>query len=130
MLAVPALLGEVRDRRLGLIVTTLVTAAGFLGLGLAPTTATVLWLVLLGVGHGGMFPLVLALPVSSGRDAAEASQLSGMAFFLGYAAAAVAPLIVGGLRDAAGNLTAAFTVLGSLAVLMTWPIARLKATAR
>lgn len=39
MLAIPALLGEHRDRRVGLAVTTVLTAVGFAGLAAAPQTA-------------------------------------------------------------------------------------------
>lgn len=125
MLAVPAFLGERRDRRVGLAVTALLTAAGFFGFAFSPAAGTWAWLILIGVGHGGLFPLVLALPVSASRDPAHASRLSGMAFFVGYGCAAVAPLIVGGLRDASGTFAVAFALLGAVAMLMVAPIARL-----
>lgn len=95
MLAVPALFGEHRDRRVDLTATALLTAARFFGFAFAPATGTWAWLILIGIGHGGLFPLVLALPVSASRDPAHASRLPGMAFYLGYGAAAVAVLVVG-----------------------------------
>lgn len=125
MLAVPALLGERKDQRLGLIVTTIMTAAGFLGFALLPGTAVWLWVLLIGVGHGGLFPLVLALPVTAARDAAHAGRISGMAFFVGYGCAAVGPLLVGLLRDATGNFMVAFVALAAAAALMVLPISTL-----
>jgi MFS transporter, CP family, cyanate transporter len=127
MLAVPALLGESRDRRTGLAATAVATAAGFACLAIAPATAAGPWagIVLIGAGHGGLFPLVLALPVSASRDADHARRLSGMAFFVGYACAAAAPLIVGWLRDASGGFHLAFALLAAAALAITWPIARL-----
>ncbi|MFG1791823.1 CynX/NimT family MFS transporter [Nocardia sp. NPDC049149] len=123
MLAVPALLGEHRDKRVGLALTTVLTAVGFLGLALSPATATWLWIVALGIGHGGLFTLVLTVPVSMSRDVAEAGRYSAMAFFVGYAAAAVAPVLVGALRDETGDFRLAFGLLGGATVLLLVPIA-------
>ena len=126
MLAVPALLGEGRDRRAGLALTTALTAIGFAGLAAAPATVTWLWIAALGVGHGGLFTLVLTLPVVVSRDAAEAGRISAMAFFVGYACAALAPLLVGALRDATGDFHLAFGLLSGLTAAMLLPIARLR----
>ncbi|GLW91132.1 MFS transporter [Actinokineospora globicatena] len=123
MIAVPALLGERRDQRAGLAVTTLLTAVGFLGFALAPDSPVV-WLsiVLIGIGHGGLFPLVLTLPVTAARDAAEAGRISGMAFFVGYGCAAAGPLVVGLLRDATGDFELAFVLLAVVTAVLVLPI--------
>ncbi|MBB3733839.1 MFS transporter [Nonomuraea dietziae] len=128
MLAVPALLGEGRGTWAGLAVMMTLTAAGFLGLAYAPATATWLWIAALGVGHGGLFTLVLTLPVRAGRDPGEAGRISAMAFFIGYGCAALAPLLVGALRDATGTFTLAFGALGAIGLLMLVPIAWLRRT--
>jgi MFS transporter, CP family, cyanate transporter len=125
MLTAPALLGETRDRRAGLAAATAATAAGFACLAIAPGPAAWAGIILIGVGHGGLFPLVLAIPVSASRDADHARRLSGMAFFAGYACAAAAPLLVGWLRDANGNFHLAFVLLAAAALAILWPIARL-----
>lgn len=125
MLVVPAALGERLGRRTGLVLTTLLLAAGLFGFAFAPGTATWVWIILVGVGHGGFFPLVLALPATMSRDAAHATRLSGMAFFVGYAAAAAAPLLVGWSRDALGNFDLAFALLGAAAAAAVIPITRL-----
>ncbi|SDM51962.1 MFS transporter [Allokutzneria albata] len=130
MLAVPALLGENRDKRGGLAFTMTVTAAGFLGLAIAPGTATWLWIIALGLGHGGLFTLVLTMPVVVSRDAGEAGRISAMAFFVGYGSAALAPVLVGALRDGTGDFRLAFGLLGVLGLLTLLPIARLRAADR
>ncbi|MEU6040560.1 MFS transporter [Actinomadura sp. NPDC047616] len=130
MLAVPALLGETRDRRGGLALTMTLTAAGFLGLAYTPDTATWLWIAALGVGHGGLFTLVLTLPVVAGRNPGEAGRISAMAFFVGYGCAALAPLLVGALRDTTGDFRLAFGLLGGLGLLMLLPIAALREAGR
>ncbi|MET8225901.1 MFS transporter [Streptomyces sp. NPDC005301] len=125
MLAVPALLGERQDKRFGLALTTVLTAVGFLGFGLSPGTGTWLWVLAMGVGHGGLFTLVLTLPVAAARDATQAGRFAAMAFFVGYACAALGPVVVGALRDAAGDFRPAFVLLTVLTVLMLLPISRL-----
>lgn len=125
MLVVPVILGESRDRRIGLAVTSVLTAAGFFGFAFAAGTASWAWLALLGIGHGGLFTLVLALPAIAGRDVAAAGRLSAMAFFVGYAAAALAPVAVGALRDATGGFQLAFALLGAATAAMLIPIALL-----
>jgi MFS transporter, CP family, cyanate transporter len=126
MLAVRVLLGEHRDHRLGLSLTTVLTAIGFAGLALVPQTATWLWILALGIGHGGLFTLVLTLPVVLARDPTEAGRTSAMAFFVGYGCAALAPALVGVLRDARGDFHLAFGLLALVAALMLAPISRLK----
>ncbi|WP_067812426.1 MFS transporter [Actinomadura kijaniata] len=125
MLAVPALLGERADPRAGLALTTALTAVGFAGLAAVPAVPWP-WVLALGVGHGGLFTLVLTLPVVVGRDPREAGRISAMAFFVGYAAAALAPVLVGVLRDATGGFRPAFGALAALTALMLVPITRLR----
>ncbi|GAA2441240.1 hypothetical protein GCM10010191_66770 [Actinomadura vinacea] len=84
-----------------------------------------MWILALGIGHGGLFPLVLTLPVVIARNAAEAGQISAMAFFVGYACAALAPVLIGSLRDGLGDFHRAFGLLGGLTALMLLPIVRL-----
>ncbi|MGW2161461.1 hypothetical protein [Nonomuraea sp. NPDC001699] len=86
MLAVLTVLGERRDLRVGLALTAALTALGFTGLALGPTTVTWLWILALGVGHGRLFTLVLTVPVAVSRDSAEAGRISAMAFLSGTAA--------------------------------------------
>ncbi|SFY20011.1 MFS transporter [Streptomyces atratus] len=125
MLGVPALLGERADKRFGLALTTVLTAVGFVGFGFSPGTGTWLWVIAMGVGHGGLFTLVLTLPVAASRDAAQAGRFAAMAFFVGYACAAIGPVVVGGLRDATGDYQLAFGLLAAITALMLLPIARL-----
>jgi CP family cyanate transporter-like MFS transporter len=125
MLGVPALLGERADKRLGLAVTSLLTAVGFLGFAFSPDAGAWIWIIAMGIGHGGLFTLVLTLPVSTSRDAVQAGRFSAMAFFVGYGCAAVGPVLVGGLRDATGDYRLAFGLLAVVTFLMLLPISRL-----
>ncbi|WP_166349836.1 CynX/NimT family MFS transporter [Phytoactinopolyspora limicola] len=125
MLMVPSLLGRRSDLRPALAGCAVVTAIGFLGLAASPGTPTWVWLLLLGIGHGGLFPLVLMLPVVASVDPDGASRLGAMAFFVGYGCAAISPLVVGVLRDVLGGFTQAFGLLAVVTLIALYPIIRL-----
>lgn len=113
---VGALAGRLRDQRPIALVATLLTLGGFVGVLAAPTTAPWLWATLLGVGLGTSFALVLALFVLRAGDARHAAALAGMAQAISYTLAAIGPVAVGALHDAAGGWTAPLTMLVGLAV--------------
>ena len=102
------------DRRAPLAVAMLVSAIGLMGLAVAPLAAPWLWVLLVGIGLGIEFPLMLSLFVDYAPDAASATGLSGMGFGVGYLLAALAPIGVGALRDASGSYEAPFLALAAL----------------
>lgn len=90
---------------------------GVLGLLLAPTTATLVWVLLLGLGMS-VFSLaltVLALRAGSGEDTVR---LSGMAQGIGYLVASAGPLAFGLLHDLTGGWA------GSLILLLVAVVAQ------
>ena len=93
-----------------LIASTALFTTAYGGLLLAPATATLLWMGALGLAYI-TFPMCLALFALRSRTPATASVVSGAVQGVGYAVAAVAPLLLGGLRDATGSWSAALVVL-------------------
>jgi CP family cyanate transporter-like MFS transporter len=65
-LIVPGLAGRSRDQRPLVVGACALTAAGLLGILLAPMSAPYLWTVLLGLGQNAGFPLALMLIVMRG----------------------------------------------------------------
>lgn len=57
----------------------MLTAAGLLGILLAPMSAPYVWTVLLGLGHNAAFPLALMLIVLRGGSVAITERLSTLA---------------------------------------------------
>jgi CP family cyanate transporter-like MFS transporter len=92
------------------VAVTLTGALGVAGLLFAPTVATWLWVVCLGVGMG-VFAIAVALISLRTRSSADTRQLSTMAQSTGYLLAAVGPLLVGVLRGASGNWTVSLVVV-------------------
>jgi CP family cyanate transporter-like MFS transporter len=83
--------------------SALMTAAGFLGLLLAPTAAPWVWVVLLGIGQGSSFPLSLTMLVLRSPTPEATTALSSMAQTGGYLIAALGVLVVGVLHAAVGG---------------------------
>ena len=106
----PMLAARLRSPTPLLITSTALFTVAYGGLLLAPTGPTLLWMVALGLGYI-TFPMCLALFALRSRTPETASVVSGAVQSIGYAVAAVAPLLLGGLRDATGSWSAAIIVL-------------------
>jgi CP family cyanate transporter-like MFS transporter len=89
-------------------VTTVLSVVPLIGFLLAPTTATIVWAVLLGFGLGMALSLMLMLMLLRSPDVHRASELSGMAQGVGYLLASTGPIIVGALHDATDGWTLPF----------------------
>lgn len=97
-ITIPGLAHRMRDQR-GLVVATCVLAAvGWIGILAAPTTASYLWVVVLGLGQNAAFPLVMMMIVMRGGSVRTTQSLSAMAQSVGYLLAAFAPLVIGALH--------------------------------
>lgn len=115
-LIVPAL-SQGRDRRPWIAASVGVMAAGVLGIGLAPEAAALVWLLAFGIGGGAAFALQLALPIDLRAGPHGIARLAAWMLGLGYVLSALAPLVVGLLRDLTGGFVVPMTVLGGVALL-------------
>lgn len=110
-LVVPGLAARRPDQRAWVVGISVVTGAGLLGLLLAPGTATLLWVLLIGLGQGASFPLALLLIVLRSSTSSVAGQLSAMAQGFGYLVAGTGPFLVGAVHGAAGSWRPALALL-------------------
>ena len=92
--------------------------AGTLGLLVAGSTASVLWVVLLGLGQGACFSLALTFFALRAPDSQHAATLSGMAQPFGYLLAAAGPFLFGVLRDATNAWTVPLALLLAITVCL------------
>jgi CP family cyanate transporter-like MFS transporter len=97
-----------------------VALAGILGLMFAPSTLTLLWLVMIGVGQGATFPLALNLITIRGATPAITTALSAMAQGVGYLIAAAGTYLIGAIHTATSSWT---TAIAALAILTAMQIA-------
>ncbi len=113
-LAIPALAERTGRWRFWSGIALASTAAGTLGLLLAPVPPLVgpwLWAVLVGIGSGAGFPLGLAVVAWRTPDAAASAATSGMALGVGYTVAGTGPFLMGLLIDLTAGYAAAICVL-------------------
>lgn len=123
-LGISALADRWHDRRPWLALSIALNAIGLVGVVRYPLVSPWAWAVLAGLGLGGLFALVLTLPVDLAPDASVADQLTPMMLGVGYVVGSAGPFVVGWSRDALGSYAPAFGGLVGLAVLMlamtTW----------
>jgi len=100
------------------VVAVTLTGAGTLGLLVAASTATVLWIILLGLGQGACFSLALTFFALRAPDSEQAAALSGMAQSVGYLLAAGGPFLFGLLRDVTHAWTVPLTLLVAVTVCL------------
>lgn len=127
-LAIPALAERTGRWRLWSGVALASTAAGTIGLLLAPLPPVVgpwAWAVLVGLGSGAGFPLGLAVVAWRTSDAAASAATSGMALGVGYTVAGIGPFLMGLLIDLTAGYAAAIGVLVVAAVVQASAIVRI-----
>lgn len=110
-LTVPALAGRIENPFPIVAACGVAYAIGFTGLFLAPTTATWVWIVFVGLGPS-TFPLALTLINLRTRTEAGSQALSGFTQGLGYVIACLGPVLFGMAHDATGGWGVPFAMLG------------------
>lgn len=124
-LATPVLTARLRSPAPIMIGSAIAFTIGFLGLAIAPTLATPLWMIALGAGQV-LFPMCLALISLRSRTSHRAVTVSGFVQAIGYGVAAVAPLALGLLRTVTGSWLPAIVILliAALSTLVAIPLLR------
>jgi MFS transporter, CP family, cyanate transporter len=117
-IAVTVRASRIHDRRPALIASLVIMAVGMIGVAVMPFSPPVVWALLLGLGNGVVFPVMLVLPVDYGRDPAHAARLAAMGFGIGYLLASLGPLLTGALRDLTGTYAAPFAFYGGVSLLL------------
>jgi len=106
VLAVPALAERFEATREALVGCGAIACVGVLGLFATPTLALLLALpvVTVGIGVGGLSPLIRAIPVEiEGIGPALTGTAVGLVFAVGEVGGFLGPVVVGALRDATGS---------------------------
>jgi CP family cyanate transporter-like MFS transporter len=109
-LVVPVLVIRLRNVRWLMLSGLAAFVLGYLGLLLAPSTLTWLWVVLVGAGPL-LFPACLTLINLRSRTHEGSVALSGFVQGVGYTIGALGPLLVGILHSVTGSWTAPLILL-------------------
>ena len=114
---VPWLSDRVGTRRAWLLAMATTFVVGVSGVVLVPAAAYA-WVIALGIASGGMFALVLTLPLDLEHEPGRVGALVGMMLGLGYTIGALSPFVLGAVRDLTGSFTASLWLLAGLSVLL------------
>lgn len=118
-LLVPLIVPRLRHPVVAVLVFTGCWIVGHLGLYLSPTDHTVVWIIFSGLGQG-TFAIALLMMNLRSRTTYGSGVLSGFSQGLGYAGAAIVPLLFGIVKDATGGWSASFAMLvGCILVMLT-----------
>jgi CP family cyanate transporter-like MFS transporter len=104
------------DRRPWLALSILLNAVGLVGFVWVPMSAPWGWALLAGLGLGGLFALILTLPVDLASNASVADRLTPMMLGVGYIAGSTGPFVVGWTRETLGSYDPAFVGLLGLCI--------------
>jgi CP family cyanate transporter-like MFS transporter len=105
-------------RRQQLTLSSIVAVVVFVMLIAAPDLAF-LWVAILGLSLGAVFPLVLTLPLDVASDPAEVGSVAALMLLGGYVLSAVGPVLLGAARDLTGDFGTSLVLLVALAVVLT-----------
>ncbi len=97
-LVVPVLADRSRDRRPWLALVLVMNVAGLAAIAAVPLATPWGFTALIGFGIGGLFPLVLTLPLDYSPNPDAANRLTAMMLGIGYLISALGPLAIGALR--------------------------------
>lgn len=70
-----------------------------------------LWATLFGLANGGLFALIMTLPLDVADDAATVGAVAALMLGAGYSIAALSPFALGAVRDATGGYTTTLWVI-------------------
>ncbi|MBB2911371.1 CP family cyanate transporter-like MFS transporter [Streptosporangium becharense] len=104
-LTVPVLAGRSRSQVSYVTAATVLTAAGYAGVLVAPATLPWLWMVVLGLGQGASIALALLIITLRAPDPVSVTALSAVAQSVGYVLAALGPFLIGALHELSGDWT-------------------------
>lgn len=116
------------DKRIIIAVLCVLQVIGFTALAMIPEAALVLWVAIIGLGIGGVFPLGLIITMDHIDNPMQAGRLTAFVQGVGYVIAASAPFVAGAMRDALQSFTAAWLLLAVSGVIALLLGARFSAT--
>ncbi|GLK66989.1 CynX/NimT family MFS transporter [Hansschlegelia plantiphila] len=111
-------LSRSEDRRPFLALCGLLSLAGLLPLAIWPGAAPFLFVPICAVGLGGGFTLGMTLPLDNTRTVDEANVWNAFVLTVGYLVATTGPLLVGAIRDVAGDFRPAIFLMAAVAAAM------------
>jgi CP family cyanate transporter-like MFS transporter len=109
-LGVPLVADRFGGRRRQLVASAVASTAATLAIVLMPGLA-LLWVGVLGLALGSIFPLVLTLPLDVTDEPRQVGSVAALMLLGGYTISALGPFALGAARDITGNFEASLWIL-------------------
>jgi CP family cyanate transporter-like MFS transporter len=116
-IGLPIVADRLGSRRTQLLVASAVAVAALVGVIAAPDLAFV-WVSVLGLALGAVFPLVLTLPLDVTEDPSRVGSVAALMLLGGYILSSVGPVLLGAARDITGDFGASLWLLVGLSVML------------
>jgi CP family cyanate transporter-like MFS transporter len=116
-IGLPLVADRLGSRRIQLVVSSIIAVVGFIAIIAAPASAF-LWVAMLGLALGAVFPLVLTLPLDVTDDPARVGSVAALMLLGGYILSSAGPVVLGAVRDVTGDFTASLWILVVVAVVL------------
>jgi MFS transporter, CP family, cyanate transporter len=116
-IGLPLVADRLGARRPQLTAASIIAVGALAMLVVAPDLAFV-WVAILGLALGAVFPLVLTLPLDVAPDPAQVGSVAALMLLGGYMLSAVGPVLLGAARDLTGDFGASLLLLIGLAIVL------------
>ena len=117
-IGVPLVADRLGGRRWQLVASSSAAVVALVGIALVPDPAY-LWVSLLGLALGIIFPLVLTLPIDVADDPAAVGSVAALMLLGGYSLSSLGPFALGLARDATGDFGVSVWLLVGVAAALT-----------
>jgi CP family cyanate transporter-like MFS transporter len=114
-LGIPLIADRFGGRRRQLVASAVGSTGAMVAIALVPDLAFI-WVAILGLSLGSIFPLVLTLPLDVADEPAQVGSVASLMLLGGYAVSALGPFALGAARDATGNFEASLWILVAVGV--------------
>jgi CP family cyanate transporter-like MFS transporter len=116
-MGLPLVADRLGSRRTQLLVSSVIAVVALAAIIGAPDLAF-LWVSILGLALGAVFPLVLTLPLDVTDDPARVGSVAALMLLGGYVLSSLGPVVLGTARDVTGDFGASLWILVGLAVAL------------
>jgi CP family cyanate transporter-like MFS transporter len=118
-IGIPLVADRIGGRRWQLVGSAGLAVISLSAIAVAPDSLAYLWVSLLGLALGIVFPLVLTLPIDVADEPAQVGAVAALMLLGGYILSSLGPLALGVARDATGDFTASLWLLVGVALALT-----------
>lgn len=116
-IGLPLVADRLGTRRSQLVVSSAIAVVALIAIIGAPDLAF-LWVSILGLSLGAVFPLVLTLPLDVTDDPARVGSVAAMMLLGGYILSSTGPVVLGAARDLTGDFSASLELLVVIAIVL------------